>query len=189
MKTRNGFTLIELMVALAIAAVLMMLAAPSFTNTIERNQLSTKINELVSTLQYARSESVKRGKQITVCESINGTSCGGAAGYEDGWIIFIDEDADLVFDAGEELLKVHEDLEGFTLRGNNSFDDVISYIPTGATTSANPGHFVLCKNNDTSKSRAMFILTTGRLRLAQDTNYDGIPEDDSGTNITTCTPA
>ena len=193
MKTQNGFTLIELLVGMAIAAVLLTIAAPSFTGTIERNQLSTKINEMVSTLQYARSESVKRGQRISVCKSDDNTNC-GANGYEEGWIVFIDNNpANGDLDAGEEVLKVYEQLDsGFTLRGNNRFVDFISYIPTGGIANADPtaaqDHFVLCKKNDTSKSRAIFIITSGRVRQAKDSNYDGIPEDDSGTNLTTCTP-
>ena len=170
------------------------MGVPSFNNTIEQNKLSGEINSLISTLQFARSESAKTGKRITVCRSDDGVNC-GANGYEEGWIVFEDDvtpDGDL--DAGEQLLKVHEALDAnFTLRGNNRFASFISYLPTGGIANVDPNadqdHFVLCKDNDTAKARAIFIISSGRTRVARDNNLDHIPEDDSGNNITTCTPA
>lgn len=194
MKLQRGFTIIELMVTVVIIAVLLILGVPSFSRTIEQNKLSTQVNDLISTLQYARSESVKTGKRITVCMSDDGTDC-GATGYEDGWIVFVDDvssDGDL--DAGEQLLKIHEALDtNMTLRGNNRYVNFISYLPTGGIANADPNtdqdHFVLCKENIISKSRAVYVTTPGRVRVAKDTNSDDIPENDSGNNITTCAPA
>jgi type IV fimbrial biogenesis protein FimT len=192
----RGFTIIELLVSIGLIAILLTMGVPSFSRTIEQNKLSTQINSLVSTLQYARSESVKTGKRVTVCKSNTGTGCvTAAAGYESGWIVFEDDSpADGDLDAGEQLLKVHEALDSnLTLRGNNRFANFISYLPTGGIANADPSadqdHFVLCKGNDTAKSRAIYIITSGRTRVAKDKNYDNIPEDDSGANITTCTPA
>ncbi len=192
----RGFTVIELMVTLVVVAVLLTLGVPSFSNTIEQNKLSTQINSLISTLQYARSESVKTGKRITVCKSNTGTSCvTGTAGYESGWIVFEDDSpADGDLDAGEQLLKVHQAMDpNLTLRGNNRFENFISYLPTGGIANADPNadqdHFVLCKGSDIAKSRAVYVITSGRARVAKDNNNDKIPEDDSGANITTCTPA
>lgn len=190
MNRQNGFTIIELMIAVMLVALLLTLGVPSFTNTIEQNRLATEINSLISTLQYARSESVKTGKRITVCRSDDGVDC-GATGYEDGWIVFEDDvspDGDL--DAGERLLKVHQALDAnYTLRGSNNISSFISYLPTGGTVNANQDRFVLCKNNTLSKARALFVITSGRSRVAKDNNHDKIPEDDAGNNITTCTPA
>ncbi len=193
-KLHRGFTIFELMIAVALISVMLTMGLPSFSNTIEQNQLSTKINELISTLQYARSESVKTGKRVTVCMSDDGVNC-GASGYEDGWLVFVDDaPADGNYDAGEQLLKIHEALDAnITLRGNNRFANFISYLPTGGIANADPDaaqdHFVLCKSADTTKSRAVFVITSGRARVAKDTNNDKVPEDDAGNNITSCTPA
>ena len=70
-----GFTLIELMVTIAIAAILLGIAIPSFTDTIASNRLTTSANELVTALNLARSESVKRGVRTTLCKSTDGSSC------------------------------------------------------------------------------------------------------------------
>jgi type IV fimbrial biogenesis protein FimT len=193
---QRGFTVIELIVTVALVAILLTFGVPSFSSTIEQNKLSTQVNDLISTLQYARSESVKTGKRITVCKSNNGTACvNAAAGYESGWIVFVDNaPSDGALSAGELLLKVHDPLDSnLTLRGNNRFVNFISYLPDGGIANADPNtdpdHFVLCKANDTAKSRAVFVITSGRARVAKDSNGDKIPENDSGTNLTTCTPA
>ncbi len=183
----QGFTAIELMIGVVLAAILLALAAPSFTSTIERNQLSSNINELIATLQYARSESIRRSQRITLCRSDNATNCSGT-GYEEGWIVFVDNNANLSLDTGEQLLKVFQGLDGsMTLRGDASFASEITYLPTGGLANANAGRFVLCKYNDLTKSRAVFITRAGRARLARDTDNDKIPEDDSGNDITSCT--
>ena len=190
MNAQNGFTIIELMICVMLIALLLTLGVPSFTNTIEQNKLATEINSLISTLRYARSASVKTGKRITVCRSNDGVDC-GATGYEDGWIVFEDDiSPDGNLDAGERLLMVHQALDAnYTLRASNSIASFISYLPTGGTVNANQDRFVLCKNNNLSKSRALFVITSGRARVAKDNNHDHIPEDDAGNNITTCTPA
>ena len=191
MKSSSGVTLIELMIAVALFAIVLTIGIPSFTTVIENNSLATNLNTLIATLNFARSEAVKRGNQISVCKSSDGVNCGGAGtpGYEEGWIVFVNKNKDTTRDvATEELIRVHEELsEGMTLRGNINYKNIISFKPTGEAT--NIGRFVLCKENNLKKSRVIFIIRTGRVRLASDNDNDNIPEDESGTNITSCTPS
>ncbi len=182
-KHESAFTLIELMITITVAAIVLTFGVPSFGRIIERNQLSTHINELVSTLHLARSEAVRRNVDVKVCHSADGVNCGGA-GYEDGWIIFIDEDGDDVWDdPAEELIRVNERLSSsYTLHANGNMDS-FTYKSKGRTSAQ--GRFVLCKNGDLTKSRAIFIGPGGRTRLAPiDTN--GTPLDSSGAAITSC---
>ena len=182
-KHESAFTLIELMITIAVAAVVLTLGVPGFGRVIERNQLSAYTNQLVSSLHFARSEAVKRNESVKVCHSDNGVDCNGN-GYEDGWIIFIENSpANNVLDAGEELIRVNEALpSNYTFKPNNNVD-AFTYNSKGKASST--GTFVLCKNNDLTKARAIIIGPGGRTRLAP-LNASGVPEIEIGTPVPSC---
>lgn len=66
MKMGRGFTLLELMVAIAVLAILATVGVPSFRELIQNNRVTTQTNELVSALNFARTEAVKRGRNVEV---------------------------------------------------------------------------------------------------------------------------
>lgn len=82
-----GFTLIELMVTIAIAAVLLMIAIPSFQGVALTSQLRTLSNDLLASARVARSEAIKRNTVVTLCPSADGQACANGGGWEQGWII------------------------------------------------------------------------------------------------------
>lgn len=172
-KLYRGFTLIELMIGVALTAIVLMIGVPSFQDSIERNRLTTMANEFMSSLSIARSEAVTRGKMITVCKSSDGASCNAAAsGFEVGWIVFVDEDRNGTRNVGtEELLKRFYGLDGnYTLRGStaNAINNFVSYWPSGQSSATGIGQFVLCKDAEPAKSRKIVLEVTGRSRVEKD---------------------
>lgn len=89
MRFTRGFTLVELLVTVAVLGVLLAVAVPSFTDMMRNNRSLAAANELVSALNAARSEAIKRGARVSLCPSTNGTSCSGTA-WQSGWIVFFD---------------------------------------------------------------------------------------------------
>ena len=83
----GGFTLIELLTAIAVLSVLLALAVPNFNDATLSARLNGIANSLVASSQVARSEAIKRNRDITLCKSTNGTSCAGSGGWQQGWII------------------------------------------------------------------------------------------------------
>lgn len=152
----TGFTLVELIITLAIAAVLMSLAAPSFRNTIQDNRLSTQYNELLTAISLSRSEAIKRGESITILNVSGGTD------WESGWAVFIDSDGDGAIDSGEEIRVFG------TLSGSNTLSfpngDSFTYSPDGLVNIA--GTFLFCDDRGNAGRRGLTVSNTGRGRLA-----------------------
>jgi type IV fimbrial biogenesis protein FimT len=186
-----GFTLIELMVTVAVMAVVLTLGVPAFRDTVRNSALTATINEFIATLNFARSEAVKRGVQVTVRK----TSTSDTVGWEGGWQVFTDVSANGQYDsATDQLLRVHDALKtNYTLRGNNNFTNYISYQPSGESNTM--GSFGLCdtsvSGNPTKRtSRLITINILGRITQATDNNSDGILEkvanDGTLTAFTSC---
>ncbi len=199
----EGFTLLELMITLAIAAILFAMALPSFKGSIRSNRLTTITNELIASLNLARSEAIKRGQSVTVrkVDDNSATNFNASANWEDGWDVFTDADGDGNFVAGDgdTLIRTYQALSAnYTLRGDTEFPDFISFGATGLSNNTARGSFTLCDSSDgnttpeANTAKLILINTVGRTRMGVDSNNDGIPNTDNvvstASNITNCTP-
>ena len=73
----RGLTLIELMMTIAIAAILLAVAAPGFQQTLNSSRLSSAVNELASAINLARAEAVRQNRRGVLCRSVDGSACNG----------------------------------------------------------------------------------------------------------------
>lgn len=83
----SGFTLIELMVSIAVAAILLALAVPSFNDALLGSKLTGYANNMVGSAILARGEAIKRNAIVSVCASSNSSTCASSGGWEQGWIV------------------------------------------------------------------------------------------------------
>lgn len=90
---QRGFTIVELMIVVVIAAILATLAGPSFTSFINNTRQSSALSQLQGDLNRARSEAIKRNARVLVCNSTTGTSCSTATNWNSGWVVCYDADA------------------------------------------------------------------------------------------------
>ncbi|MGO1069173.1 type IV pilus modification protein PilV [Lysobacter sp. CA199] len=86
-RAQSGFTLLELLVTVTVAAIILALAVPNLIATINRSRLTGAATELVASLQTARMEAIRRNARITVCRSDNQTVCATGSGRWNGWIV------------------------------------------------------------------------------------------------------
>lgn len=96
----RGFTLIELMVTIAVLAITLTIAAPSFQGLINSNRLVSQSNELVASLQLARSEAIRRNAKVEVCASSDGSTCDTTSDTWTQWLVMIASSG--------EVLRVNE---------------------------------------------------------------------------------
>lgn len=152
-KNNSGFTLIEIMVTIAIVGIFASIALPSFSKLIESNRISTATNELVSNLLLTRSEALKRRNSTTLCPSSNQTSC-NTTDYSAGWIVFLDCDGDGVIDISgtdtdgnplvtgcasddsDKIIKVSDSFDSIAMTNNAQNRITFNFTgrPTGVST-------------------------------------------------------
>lgn len=90
-RSESGFSLIEVMIVIAVLAILIGIALPSFRAAIQNNRITAQANELVTAFHLARSEALKRNRPVVLCASNNGSACAG--GWANGWIVAEDNAA------------------------------------------------------------------------------------------------
>ncbi|MEH6592015.1 MAG: GspH/FimT family pseudopilin [Halioglobus sp.] len=172
-STIKGFTLLELMLVLAILALLFGLILPSMHSAIARNRLRMEASQLMSALNLARGEAVSRNGIVSLCPSdyaVSGVAdCNGV--YGDGWVVFtnhngdaqIDEDSDVVIQAHHRLPA------GYVLTnkaGNVEAGELISFLPDGS--SRKNRTLMFCNTRHTSiPSWSVVVNSVGRPRLAR----------------------
>lgn len=165
----RGFTLVELLVVLAIGAILLTIAIPGYAFLVNGSRLTAVTNDLVTALHLARSEAIKRGMRITLCKS-NSTSssfpsCNSSAEWQQGWLIFVDGGTRGVVDAGDILLRTQHPVSTAIITTSNNFSSFISYLPNGVSQGGNwlgNGTVHICVAGN---QRDIIINLTGRPRL------------------------
>jgi type IV fimbrial biogenesis protein FimT len=196
-KKSAGLTLIELLVTLAVIAILISFGGPKLAQYSEKNRVVAQVNRISGDLSAARSEAIKRGVNVTVCGSSNSTAnvptC-NTSQWELGWVYFADIDNDGDFDDGTDtVLGISEALAGGLTMRSNDFDaaDKVRFMPNGTVRDTDgdgdsDGTFTVCTPDGAqTKARAVNVNTLGRSSIARDTNSNNIVED-VNTNSVTC---
>ncbi|MGZ8155370.1 MAG: GspH/FimT family pseudopilin [Burkholderiales bacterium] len=172
----KGFSLLELIVTVAILAIALGVAAPSLRDAVLNTRMTAQANDLMADLAVARSEAVKRNVSVFLCKSNNGTRCTGG-NWSNGWVIVLDANGDGNWDNGENtLVKMRAALnQGNTVVVTGDVNGTggaryVPYHPSGMSTAATVT-FAMCDTRTGSagrqKGRTITINRTGRAAVAR----------------------
>jgi type IV fimbrial biogenesis protein FimT len=174
MKKQHGFTLVELLITMAIVAIVLSAGVPNFRAFIVDNRLVSQANQFSADINLARSAAIKYQRNAQVCVSTSfdqpAPLCTGGTDWSNGWIVWIDKDRDNLPDAPGEILRVGNPLTGnsvFTSGAASSF----TYNSRGFGTVADT--LTLCadrtygKDVNRTPGRTIDIRGAGRLNISQ----------------------
>jgi type IV fimbrial biogenesis protein FimT len=165
LSSHRGFTLLELMIVCAIAALLAGLATPSFNDFLLNARRTEQVNGLLRALHLARGAAIREGEAVVLCKSRNGLQCTtDASPWTEGWIAFANRDRDSPpqVDANEPIFLRQPRIENLSVRANRN---AVTYWPfslAGTTAS-----FVICDKRGPPAARSIVVSQTGRPRVTQ----------------------
>lgn len=154
MKYSHAFSILELLIALAIIAIMTSIAIMPLFTIIAKNKAVAGSNQIIAALQLTRSEAITRNQQVIFCKSKDYKTCGGD--WSDGQIIVTNNN---------ELIRVLYSQADSWLSWKSSLgkDDAVTYLPTG-TTKGQQGTFYYCPKQNKTEGVAIILEQTGRIR-------------------------
>lgn len=186
--------MLEILIVIAIAAILVAVAIPSLQDTVSRNARDSIQLDLMTSLALARSQAVSLSATVSVCHSTNQSSCSNTAGadWDAGWLVFSDFDSDGVLDSGDgdTVLQVHPAANGIVgielLNSSNATlsNEFVRFNDDGFLDNSSGGaYFKFCDpDNIAANSRAIWISNTGRASQSV-VDDDGVHDDLAGNNL------
>lgn len=163
-----GFTLVELLVTIAVAIVLITVAVPSFNNLMRDMRVHTAVNAFLASVHFARSEAARRGVRVAVCPSSDQQQCERGANFDDGWLVVAGPDP---YAATAPVLRSFApDMGGIDIqfRFGAAADPYLSYIPTGqARTDSGALMMGSVRFCEEGSDHRIIINATGRPRVAE----------------------
>ena len=174
-----GFTLLEMLAALAIVAVLVLVAAPSWSSWQQRRQLQAQSEAMLGSLALARAQALMQQQRVTLCPSRQGETCdaGGAVPaasegtWQVGWIVFVDGNRNGLREADEPLLQQHAaSPKGVRMVSRNTLSQAIAYGVHGGSEGVQgqflAGTLQLCAEGQ-QEGWQIVLNPLGRARLAK----------------------
>jgi type IV fimbrial biogenesis protein FimT len=169
MQRSAGFTLLEMLVTLAVVALLLAVAVPAFDSLVMDARLTAAVNRVVHGMHVARHESLKWGADVVLCRSPSGDQCIHTGGWHTGLIVFVNRDRDDPprVDAGEPILQSESAFPLTAVLANRR-----AFVFRPWSRSVN-GTLTFCDRRGTARARAVVVSYTGRPRATSAASANG----------------
>ena len=183
----GGFTLIELMITIAIVAVIAMIGIPAMGDFILNNRIRSQSGNLMLQLAHARSEAIRTASRVTICpgqvSDVTGDPvCNGTTAWENGWVSFVDTNKDPEENSDETPLLISTALDGNNTLRSAVFSTYISFRHDGGSGPGQGGSFALCDSRGFGDdARAIVIALIGRIKVLKATEAASFGVTDCGT--------
>lgn len=165
----RGFTLIEMMVAVAVLAILLTIGLPAFGALIDNQRLDASVNTLFRSVQFSRGEAARQNRFVTIAP-LEQT-------WHSGWRVFIDSNNNGQYDDGEVVLREEKPSSSIHIHANANVASYLRYNAQGESQLLNGGFqsgtFSFCPNRPGAKGRQLIINRVGRARMQQAEIADG----------------
>jgi len=159
----NGFTALELIVTLAIVAILLTAGVPAFMDYGWNLRMKTAMDVLQTDLSLARGHAISHNSQTVICPAADSGDCSGLAGWQDGWIVFTDLNADRHRQAGEPLLKYASAVEFLSISSSRSRSS-LRFYPNGTAPGSNVS-ILFCDQRGAEHAGKIAVSNSGRIRM------------------------
>jgi type IV fimbrial biogenesis protein FimT len=163
-----GFTLVELLVALAIIGLVIGLGLPSLTGFMEASRAGAARSALLASVSKAIQRASVTGQHAVLCPSLDGQACTGQPDWSDGWIVFLDRNANRVRDPGESLVLHEGKLAGKVRLRSTAGRTRLVFQGNGGNAGSNVT-FTLCDGRGPARAQTLVLNNVGRLRYGTPT--------------------
>ncbi|MGB5474672.1 MAG: GspH/FimT family pseudopilin [Gammaproteobacteria bacterium] len=164
--SQTGMTLAELLITLAVAAILVVGSTTALPRFIQEGRMVTEVNHFTTALALARSTAIMQDHRVVLCPSRDRSSCGSSQDWTSGWLLFASDDRKR--DPDEPVLQAGELMgTGITLHAGNQRRHIV-YQPDGSSGGTNAS-FTFCDRRHHARPRVICLSNTGRSRLSRRT--------------------
>jgi type IV fimbrial biogenesis protein FimT len=169
-QSRKGFTILELMITLAVTAVLLTLGIPAFHEFSLKQKMNAAVSSLQNDLLYGRNQAIYRDTQVIACPGSLSYGCTESTDWSDGWIVFSDANTDRQHQDDEPLLRHTQALQNIMVHSSSGRTN-LRFYPNGSAPGSNAS-FSLCGLGGPEHARKLVISNLGRIRRDEPENLD-----------------
>lgn len=163
-KRSIGFTLVEMMMTLAIVAVLGAIALPGFGNLLGGLRQRSAVDDLQTALNQARIAAVSRGRHVVVCPTLDGVDCAHTTEWHHGWLLFADLDHDRLRSDGEPVIVSGQARPAGIGIVASAGRFRVDYQPDGSASGTNLTLTVCSRTLGAKGARTLVVNQVGRIR-------------------------